>query len=327
MPNIIQGEPSSGSATLSSVAGKYDYEYPSGLNLTPNSSLHKATVKAVLERARVSATYMSRRYEAWNKIDKTLTAYIPLDDAEELSQDSDIRKPVSIVFPHTHAIMESLLSYMMAAFGQSPVFEYSGHGPNDVMGSILMTKVVDLHCSRNKIGLGLHTQFRDGFAYGLGITVPTWKVHKGRRTRNQDVGFVSSLTQKFKKTSSKRVTEDAILFEGNDLVNIDPYKALMDPNVAVHKVQEGEFFGWVETTNLMALLDLEKGDDSYFNVKYLKDVKTHRTTVLNNDESAREIKTGGRPQVSSSVLTPIDVIHMYVTIIPKDCNLGSGEYP
>ena len=327
MPNILMGEISSSQASMSSVSGKYDYEYPDDLDLKPDSSLHKKLVGRVLERARVSHTYMSRRYRAWNNIDKTLTAYMPLDDAEIMSKESDIRKPVSIVFPHTHAIMDSLLSYMLAAFTQSPMFEYEGQGPDDVLGAILLTKINDLHCSRNKVGLGLHTKFRDAFAYGIGIVVPTWVTKYGKVTRPQDTGFISSITDKFKKTGSKVVTEDKLLFEGNDLVNIDPYKALMDPNVAAQKVQDGEFFGWVETTNLMSLLDLEKQNDDYFNVKYLKDVKTHRTAITSEDPSAREIKTGGRPKDNSSVLTPVDVIHMYITIIPKDWDLGDGEYP
>lgn len=326
MPNIEYGEPTQAN-DLSSVAGKYKYDYPDGLDLRPDSALHKEIVKKVLERARTSHNYMSRRYDSWTKIDKTLTAFIPLSEDEERSKSKDSTLPVSIVFPYTHAIMESLLSYMVAAFFQQPIFQYEGHGPDDVLGSILLTKAIDLHCSRNKIGLALHTMFRDAFAYGIGVTVPTWKVQHGKRMKKQDVGFMSSLTNSFKKTSSKRVEEDAVLFEGNDLVNIDPYKALLDPNVAAHKVQDGEFFGWVENTNRMALLESERHDKDFFNVKYLRDIRNSRTTITQYDASARELKMGGRPEDKSSVLNPIDVVHMYINIIPKDWKLGESEYP
>ena len=327
MPNILHGDPATGT-DLSRISEKYEYDYPEGLNLRPDSEMHKQLVAKILERARVSQTHMSSRYGAWREIDKSLTAFIPLDEEEQRSQEKDPRKPVSIVFPYTHAIMESLLSYMVAAFFQKPIFQYAGHGPDDVIGAILLTKAVDLHCTRNKIGLGLHTQFRDNFAYGVGYSVPTWKVEKGKAKRVEDVGFMSSLKDKFVSTGSKTVVKEQVLFEGNDLINIDPYKALPDPNVAAHKVQEGEFFGWVEHTNRLVLLGEEAASDDYFNVKYLRHMKDARTAITQDDPSGREVRTkGNKTRDSSAILNPVDVIHMYVTLVPKDWDLGDSEYP
>ena len=47
---------------------------------------------------------------------------------------------------------------------------------------------------------------------------------------------------------------DDLLFEGNDLSNIDPYLWLPDPSVASDKIQDGEYQGWIDRDNYMNLL-------------------------------------------------------------------------
>lgn len=77
------------------------YEYPEGLNLRPDSDLHKKLVNKIYNRARESSFEMKKRYDSWRSIDHSLTAYVPLDDAERITKQKDTRKPVSIVVP-TH---------------------------------------------------------------------------------------------------------------------------------------------------------------------------------------------------------------------------------
>ena len=59
---------------------KFDYEYPDGLDLRPNSPLHNKIRDLVMQKAYASARIMSRRHKDWNAIDHTLTAYIPADE-------------------------------------------------------------------------------------------------------------------------------------------------------------------------------------------------------------------------------------------------------
>jgi len=326
MPTIIQGEP--GTQSFDDPNKTYDYEYPEGLDLSPTSELSKKLVNKILERARTSQNYMSRRHKSWNKIDETLSVYTPLDEEELKSVAKDDRKPVSIVFPYSHAILESLISYMLAAFYQTPVFEYEGHGPEDVIGATLMTKAVDLHCTRTKVALALHTMFRDAFAYGLGITVASWKTEHGLVYRKQKKGFLSAISGGFRQTGEAKVEEEALLFEGNYLINIDPYKALLDPNVPIQNFQESEFFGWVENTNKMTILSEEaSSDEDIFNARYLNHMRNARTAIMDRDSSKREVRFGGKPDDNSSSTNPVDRIHMYVNLIPKEWKLGDSEYP
>lgn len=307
----------------------YDYDYPDGLDLKPGSKLHDELASKLYQRASDSHTAMSNRFPTWNKIDKTLTTYIDLTDSESKLNDTDPNKPVSIVFPNSYAILETMLSYMAMAFFQDPIFRYVGTGPGDTIGAILLERVIQQHCEYNKVALNLHTMFRDNFAYGLGVVVPTWKVHRGKKavvTDTTDRNWLGKL-----KTTGQEVTyEDAIVHEGNALMNVDPYHYLPDPNVPATSVQDGEFVGWVTNTNGLDLLSQELSDPDMFNVKYVKHLQNGESHLISSENSLRNKKTGGTERKNNNADTyhnKVDVITLYVKIIPRDWELGDGEDP
>ena len=100
----------------------YSYEYPNGMNLKPGSKMHDKIRTMVMDRARESFDYMKCRHESWNKIDRTLTAYVPLKDEEARIKADDERKPVSIVVPLSYAALDTLMAYWMSALLEDPIF-------------------------------------------------------------------------------------------------------------------------------------------------------------------------------------------------------------
>ena len=311
MPTIIQGAMNTQGGSLAGAS--FEYEYPGDLDLRPGSKLHERIKREVLEKARVSASIMRNRFDSWNEIDRVLTAYIDLSDSEKAIKGKDSRRPVSIVFPYSYAILESILSYLMTAFLQDPIFQYEGVSPEDTLGAILLEKVVEQHCQKFKVGLSLHTWFRDALAYGMGVLTPTWRQQTGARLGEGGI-----------------FEGDQILFEGNALESIDPYLFLPDPNVSIHKIQDGEFVGWVSPDNYLNLLSSERRDAlEVFNVKYLGLLKGRKTSIYSSDSSDRYKKTlGTNPRTASdSVTSQVDVIYMYINLIPKEWGLGDSEYP
>lgn len=295
MPNILYGNAQRVHLSKRMEENKFDYQYPSGLDLTPGSKQHNAVLDLVLEFASQSSTVMSQRHSTWKKMDESLTGYMIADEAEALVKQKDVRKPISIVYPYSYAILETLLAYMMAAFFRDPIFRYEGYGPEDVMGSILLEKVVQLHCIKNKVMLNLHTMFRDAFVYGSGIVAPTWKHRKN--------------------------------FSGNALLNIDPYRFLPDNNVAADKLQDGEFNGWTSDDNYVNLLEEEYSDPkNFFNTKYLSLLEFKGTSIYSGDNSGRNSKSGAA-NASSDARKPITEINMYAKIIPSDHGLGDSDRP
>jgi len=346
MPNIVYGDVGkTNRKMILDTDATYDYDYPQGLNLDPKSDLHRFIVNEVLQRALVSQRVMSSRFDSWNEIDRCLTSYMEPDAGGlgELNEERDIKKdkgskkkPVSIVFPYSYAILETVLTYLVMAFLEEPIFRYEGVSPDDVIGAILMELMVNLQCNKTKVALALHTMFRDSLAYGIGIGAPGWHKHHGARTVEGAQGFLGSLGAFIGTRREKTTTERELLFEGNKLDNVDPYLWLPDPNVPCQKVQDGEFAGWVDRTSFVKLLNEEAGGPDLFNVRYLKLLINKKSSMYAEDKSKRTEKTGASIREAGGrheATDPVDVVNMYIDLIPKDWNdggdsgLGTSEYP
>ncbi len=325
MPNILYGNTGKYRSRNPQFQEKFNYNYPDGLDLRPGSKLHDRIRDEIMDRAFESSTVMSTRHGDWNKIDHTLTAYIPVDEKEQEVQDKDSRKPISIVFPYSYTVLETLLSYYVAAFLQEPIFRYEGSTPKDVIGAILLELVISFQCNKNKVGLNLHTQARDAFSYGFGVATPVWKTEYGKKTTTQKTGGLFGFGQK-----EEFITLDnQLLFEGNALENIDPYLYLPDVSVPIHEPQKGEYIGWINKTNYITLLGEERNNPDVFNTKYLKKLQGRKTCVLTGDVSGRNTKSGISSEDNrfGGSSTATDTIRMYVRLIPKEWEMGSGEYP
>src|SRR5690606_33783004 len=114
-----------------------------------------------------------------------------------------------------------------------------------------------------------------------------------------------------------------VLFEGNKLINIDPYLALPDPNVAAHEVQEGEFFGWIDEAVLSGLLREESGPRSdLFDIKYLRELGGNLTSTLRH-RGARNKREDDRPHMTR----PVGIVYMFIDLIPDEWDLPGGDMP
>lgn len=326
MPFIVKGEPSSWKDSYFEKES-FPYNYPGGLDLKPSSDFHNKLRNKIWQRANESRHEISKRFPYWREIDKTLTAYIPLKDYEESIKSEDDTKPVSIVFPYTYSILESLLTYLTMAFFQDPIFQYEGVEDDDVQGAMLLEMVIRLHCIKTKVPLAIHTVLRDSLAYGVGIGIPGWKKVYGRKPIRSEIITLSDIGE---KTDYDIQMVESLLFEGNKLSNIDPYMWLPDPSVASSDIQSGEFIGWVDRDNYMNILSEEsQPEQGLFNVKYLKTKKDKRSTLA-LDQSDREIRHGGSSELHRSMTNttnPVDVIKMYINLIPKDWELSGSERP
>ena len=324
MPKLT-GDPSSWQAGY--IRGKkFNYEYPEDLDLHPESEYHTKLRSWIWQRARASRNETQKRFSSWREIDKTMTVYIPLKDKEERLKKKDPNKPVSVVFPYSYSMMEALLTYMTMAFFQDPIFQYEGFEDGDTKGAMLMEMVIRSHCINHKVALNIHTAVRDGLGYGVGIAIPEWRRTYGRRPVKSSITTQSKLGT---ETQNVPTMIEDLLYEGNALSNIDPYMWLPDPSVSSSEIQKGEFIGWVDRDNYMNLLSEESQPDSgMFNVKYLK-AKKNKRSILALDQSERETKQGGVSELTreGTVTSPVDIIKMYVNLIPKDWGLSNKETP
>ncbi len=336
MPPVIQG-----SYTGSSISernkefanGDLGYKYPMGLDFRPGHKLHDDIVSKLMQMASDSYEVIQKRYPTWNSLDEIMTAYISASDYEKQVKQKDKRKPISIVVPFSYAAMETILAYMTKAFLTTEIFSYEGVGPEDTVPAALLSLVVNQQVHRYKSALDIHTGFRDGLLYGFHASNVAWAEKWGMRPVLQQIPRVSSMGTLL-GIDTKRVSEPALLFEGNKINAIDPYKSLPDPNTSIHKAKDGDYFGWFDSYSMNNLLS-EEATGNLFNVKYL-DASMARglsTSKFDLTRSKRDKDGTGKGQSSSTVVKYPVVVYMYVNLVPRDWNLPAdkrnpnGDYP
>lgn len=291
-----------------------NYTYPTKfdgeeMDLRPLSPLHNKIIREINDRTAEAASTNQENFSRWDEINRVTSSFIPTKD---LGGINNPRKPRTVVYPYSFAILETWLSYMTAVFFESPIFKYKGWGPEDKIGAALLERVIEWQCQRSKTLIHLHTHCRDALTYGLGFTAQGWDARYGKRL------VVSPYTQ-------ERETLDYLEYEGFNVQPIDPYRALPDPNVPAWDVQNAEYFGWVERSNRLKLLEMEKqqGTD-YFNCQYLSGLAQGTTSYLSTVSNRPHRKEALRDHHTT---TPLDVTKMYVNLIPYEWHLGPSRHP
>lgn len=303
------------------------YRYPMGLDLRPASELHQRIVREVTKRARHSQSRMSKRYATWRELERTVQAYVPLDDEERRIKEEDRRKPVRIVIPFSYLMRDIIMTYTTAVFLERPYHRYEGVGPEDLFGAMLLEQVVDLQNIRFKNGLAYYIHIQDMLTYGFGAVTPTWEVETAYRTRYEpdmyEMPFGALPTGRMIRRDVEYVS-----CEGSKVHNIDPYNYYPDPNVPIHEVQRAEFVSWIQHdtyTNLM----MQEAQGTCFNVRYLKEMDG-RSSITSSSNSGREDKYGGTgwiDRLKSDHSRPVDKLVCYINLIPSQWGLGEREYP
>jgi hypothetical protein len=208
------------------------------------------------------------------------------------------------VVPLSFATRESILTYYVSTFLSPPIFKYHGVEGLDPIQAAKLELLIDVQGHRSKVGLNLYSIWQDATSYGIGVGVPWWTRHLGRGTPLDPMGA------------------PRVLWEGNSLGHVSPYDALPDPNTDVNNPQRGEFFGFIEHTNYVALRAQEANQpERFFNAKYLKFL--NRKSIF--EPESRDFKN--RVAAGDNDLRPVDVIHMPITLIPVEWGLGAGDIP
>ncbi len=341
MPVILDPNVGITSSTGTTPSKDLHYNYPldgdgKRMDLRPGSTLHERIVREVTSRARESYAAISPRHKAWREIDAQMTAYITPSEKERLRQRKDPNKPVSIVIPFMYGIWQALSSQVFSVLSAEPeIHKFTPVGPEDTIGVALLEKNVARQSTYFHEVEALMIQFRDMLCYGFGAVSPIFTRETTVDFSDKPMMVTDPMTGEDVPDPSGAtmpVEEEKLLFEGNRVYNIDPYRYLPDPNVPIHKPQDGEFVGWVRTENEVGLLANEDNADfGFFNAGYLEGKKNAISTVAgsgNNDGGGTRINNRrSGVKGGEAGLHPIDVIYMYIKIIPSRWGLGKSKRP
>ena len=307
---------------------KLDYDYPMGMNLKPGSKLHARLITRLMAMAKYSQKEMSKRYSKWDAIDQKLSAYVVMDEEEASLKAADDSKPVNVIVPVSHALLDTLLTYLITSFGDGMLFKYRAVGADDRAKGLLLELLIHGQCERAKVLLDLYVQWRDSLAYGFGVVAPRWEQDWGRVTRMVDDEFISDVTGQTVTMGKKKISERKMLYEGNVLDSINPRNYFPDPQVPVHKVQRGEFVCILNERNYMELVENERQEpQTYFNARYLRN-KTNRSSLRAADPTTdAAYKVRDSFDSATGYTQPIDLLSFFCTIIPSEWGVGKSVYP
>ncbi len=330
---LTDGKWNDGAGSLGMAYEAHDYtrRYPQGINLRPDSPEHGRLLSILRQMALDSRSKIDNRFASWDAIDEHLTSYIDLSAQQK--EDADVegyvkKKPIQIVVPMSQAVLEVLLTYMVSAFLEDPIFRYDWVGDEDALGCLLMERLIEVQTRRSKVSLALHTQWRDAFALGFGVVTPQWYQTFSTKTTMRPITRQNWLGQTV-KVGEMEVEEPVLQEEGNAVFNVNPRYFLPDPNVSINDVQRGEGTGWIRRTNYVNLLADEEHNKNLFNVKYVQYLGSAISHLYTDVIGAAAIKSNvpGDETVMMDKMKPVDVIYRYVRLVPKSWGLGRGEYP
>jgi hypothetical protein len=332
MPTMLMGS-LSGDSDLMGEPKNISYEYAKGIDISPDSKLSNRIIKRIVANAEDSFSKMSQRHKKWNEIDDTLKVYIKADDYEKALKKEDARRPVSIVVPYSYATLETIMAYLTKAFLGESIFQYDGVGPEDTIPAKLLELTANQQVRRFKSDLEMHTSMRDSLSYGFGASTVVWSEVWGKKTVMEEKPIYNMWGDAIGANKIK-ANQDALLFEGNETIAIDPYRFLPDPNVSIHNIQSGDFCGWIEFQSYNKLLSDENTGNGLVNVKWLRTGKyVNMSSKYSTDSSSRISKRDNNNLNNQSRKNYVTLIHMYVQVIPKEWDLPpqdgnpNGEYP
>lgn len=313
-------------------------QYPRGLDLHPESDYSKWLVRELLERVEESHRFMNQFKPDWKQIDWKLNAYMPLDPKDEVIKQRDPRKPVNVVIPQMFASLEIFQTYMASVFLQDPIYRLTGVGTKqDVVATLLLERLLTRQHGWFKEPLKLMTMWRDAFAYGIGVVHPKWSKHRGQKTAEVELDMIliellGELAAGAEPGDVLRYAADnELIFEGNDLVNIDPYHLFLDPNTNPNDVQEAEFIGWIRRTNAMNILAMEADpEERRFNGKFVRSAAERglaKSRYLDQQDGRTLPDHSQEGQLETRLTTVADEIHLFIKLVPAEWQLGPEEYP
>ena len=129
---------------------EYFDRYPDH-DLTPGSRMSDFLLSQILLRSTESERFMAPKHETWHDIDKSLNVFIDKDKEEADIERNDNRVPTSIVIPESYAIRETILTYLLTAFGTDPMWKMGGVGPEDTYGAIMLEHVQQNQVARSGV--------------------------------------------------------------------------------------------------------------------------------------------------------------------------------
>ena len=294
--------------------------------------MHQRVLEAILARRDFSQEKLRDRYEKWRKDDEAAIAYIPEKENDRIRRQElhDRGEPqfLTLKVPFDYAVLMSMHTYLTSVFlGRNPVLQYLGRQGQSQNAVMAVESIMDYQLLVGRMLPPLYAWLADAGRYGVGFTGNYW--NDQRVVVNEEVEVPESFLGIDLGTTRKEMQRKVVPgYMGNKLFNVRPYDMVPDPRVPFIQMQDGEFCGRYTTLNWN---QVAKGasNGQYFNIEALREQRMRG--ARRGQEGSPNIPYPVRPddeyRFDRMSMGAIDLLEMYVELIPRDWHLGNSTYP
>lgn len=293
-----------------------------------NEELHTKVLVKLKARKNASQRKMSQFYDRWRANENRFQAYLASKDLDQIRKASNDRgtppEILTITVPYTYATIMTIVTYLLHTFcGQKPIFQTDAYRDDMVERSQKMEVLLQYNADHERAIRRLYQYFTDGEMYGLQAMRVMWKAEVARRTRWQQpqmplLGGTLGL---------QPVTVTETLFEGNELINIDPFAFFPDPSVPMDEVAvRGEYVFWEH----MAGRHLLKKAEAQGLIAYVSKIPRGNQSKHNNISERAKLAAGdgsaGRVGIDlSGGQDQFLLTQGTIDLIPSEWGLGDSD--
>lgn len=303
------------------------------LELAFKSEKHGKILDMVRERYQLSYDDMSKRWPAWRKILKESESVF---DIEEIKRQNKSRSDndMEIKVPFTWAMQQTAVMYLTSVFlARNPVFQYTarhGEGQDNV---IALESLIDYQVNVGEMIPALYSWLNDSVQYGLGVVGEYWTEETARVRRRVEKPVTIMGIPILGKTKIVEEFAELVGYQGNKLYAVRPFDFFPDTRVPIRDLQRGEFCGILTEFGYHEIM-AKKDQQEYFNLDVLKQAAKAgggkssymRERHITREDSDIPNSDGGGKR-SAQISDFLEILEMYVRIIPKDWGLGESTYP
>lgn len=301
--------------------------------LKPESKLHQAVLKKLLEMIEMSEGEMQNFYPRWQVQEKKVQAYIDLPKWEkvlkELNDKGKSPTAIDIVVPYSFATISTIVTYLIHTFaGRKPMFQVGTNKAENTNAARLMEIVLQYNAEHTRIIKHMFQFLNDGELYGLAVLRTKWKEEKAMRTvwrKKNTFGFFNML----KESKMEKEREYRTIYSGNEVASVDPFMFFPDPRVPMTEVNKrGEFVFWRSYEGTHVLKKMERaGEISWVDAigDTIPESKNLGGDSARNLLSKGEAHPGIRNLKGQAGKAYKQIDQGSVEIVPKDWGLGESE--
>lgn len=310
------------------------------LKIKPENPLHKKLLDKLSQRIKWSERVQTDVHEEWRKTEETMLAFMPESEADarrRTRRDNDgDPQYTTIVLPYSYAVTLSAHTYLSSVIlGRNPVHQYAARHGETQMQVMALEAIVDYQTQVGANVVPYYSWLYDGCRYGQGIVRTAWErevrhvVSIPPELMDPEADFLGQPA----KGAVGITVEEVELYEGNKVVNINPFNFLPDPRVSFHDFQKGEFvavrldnIGWNHLKRQEALgyyTNLDRIKTSHgTSSRYGYQGSSQETRPQNQYFEADGEYEGGIQHPAA-----VNLYEEYVELIPSEWGIGNRDYP